>query len=72
MFKLSFHENGKLQSFELSWKFLAGILATIGVLFSGLLSAIAKAFLILSITIQGLFADPESFYEILSIKKKVV
>lgn len=61
MLEFSFHENGKLKTFKLSWKFIAGILAVIGAFVSGLFTTIAKMFLILSIAIQGLFSDPDSF-----------
>jgi hypothetical protein len=60
MLKLSFHENGKLESFEVSWKFLIGLLSMIGAFVSGIFTMITKAILIFAIAIQGLFVDPDS------------
>jgi hypothetical protein len=62
MFKFSLHENGKLESFEITWQFVVGLVSGIAAIASGLFTVIAKAFLILVIGIQGLFADPDSFY----------
>jgi hypothetical protein len=63
MLRVSYHDNGKFESFQVSWKFVVGIIAVVGALVTGLISALTKAILIVAITIQGLFADPDSFYE---------
>lgn len=61
MFKIDFHENGKLKSIKVGWKLIASALAIIGAFITGLFTTISKLFLILSIAIQGLKTDPESF-----------
>jgi hypothetical protein len=55
-------EHGKLREFEIGWKPIAALIGIISLPFVAATKLVTKIILIISITIQGLLADPASFY----------